>query len=513
MFKNIKISTSLISIFIIFAILQLINSGLSFSSANRSLVDFDEVVVLNQQREYLASSEEALLRARIETHRTMLHIWYKFDDKLPGLMESSEKELKHARDNFNAFLNLPTISENGRILKASVEKAGLAFLDVLDQQMAALKSRGADGFMEFNPQPYQIAYEQAFKEYIDNINAQLEKKQNEKIADYRIALLQIILGSIIVLFIVISAIIWLKKVIINPLDTLLEQFEYITNGDLSNHIHVSGKNEISKLFQFFDKMQNSLINTVHTVREASDIIVKGVQNLALVGEDLSTKTEQQAASLEQTAASMEEITQTVKLNADNARSASVLAEDTSGTAKKGGEITSTVISTMNEISESSQKIGLITNVIDSIAFQTNILALNAAVEAARAGEQGRGFAVVASEVRNLAQRSAQAAKEIKELIEDALQRVSTGASLVKNSGETMEVIVNSAVKVNAIIAEISNASDEQSKGIEQISEAVHQMDQVTQQNGTIVHTVASSTRTLEQQANNLAQAVSVFHLP
>ena len=228
--------------------------------------------------------------------------------------------------------------------------------------------------------------------------------------------------------------------------------------------------------------------------------------------DLSSRTEQQAASLEETAASMEELTATVKQNAENARQASHLALSASETAQKGGKVVDNVVQTMRDIAGSSQKIADIISVIDGIAFQTNILALNAAVEAARAGEQGRGFAVVAGEVRNLAQRSAQAAREIKSLIEDSVGRVELGSTLVESAGETMGEIVSAVTRVTDIMGEIASASDEQSRGIDQVGLAVAEMDRVTQQNASLVQESAAAAAALEEQASRLTQAVAVFRI-
>ncbi|WP_455815326.1 methyl-accepting chemotaxis protein [Pseudomonas graminis] len=259
-------------------------------------------------------------------------------------------------------------------------------------------------------------------------------------------------------------------------------------------------------------MQQSLIGTVSNVRDSSNAIYTGASEISQGNNDLSSRTEQQAASLEQTAASMEELTATVKQNAENARQASQLAKNASETAAKGGRVVEGVVKTMNEIAGSSKKIADITSVIDGIAFQTNILALNAAVEAARAGEQGRGFAVVAGEVRNLAQRSAQAAREIKTLIEDSVNRVDAGSQQVATAGETMTDIVGAVVRVTDIMGEISSASDEQSRGIDQIGLAVTEMDRVTQQNASLVQESAAASASLEEQASLLSQAVAVFKI-
>ncbi len=259
-------------------------------------------------------------------------------------------------------------------------------------------------------------------------------------------------------------------------------------------------------------MNESLARTVGTVRVGTDTIAVAAGQVAAGSRDLSSRTEQQASALEETASSMEELTSTVKQNADNARQANKLAESASNVAARGGEVIHQVVNTMDAINASSSKINDIIGVIDGIAFQTNILALNAAVEAARAGEQGRGFAVVATEVRNLAQRSAAAAKEIKGLIGDSSGKVADGSRLVAEAGATMQEIVESVRRVTDIMAEISAASQEQTAGIEQINGAVAQMDEGTQQNAALVEEAAAASASMQEQAARLAQAVAVFRI-
>ncbi|MFC7518620.1 methyl-accepting chemotaxis protein [Herbaspirillum sp. GCM10030257] len=285
----------------------------------------------------------------------------------------------------------------------------------------------------------------------------------------------------------------------------------VAAGDLSVDVQTKAGDQSSLLYAM-KKMRESLSTVVAQVRAGTDTIASASTQIASGNQDLSSRTEQQASSLEETASSMEELTSTVKQNADNARQANSLAEAASGVAAKGGEVILQVVGTMHEINDSAAKIVDIIGVIDGIAFQTNILALNAAVEAARAGEQGRGFAVVASEVRNLAQRSAAAAKEIKSLIGDSVEKVENGSKLVNEAGSTMTEIVDSVKRVTDIMAEITAASQEQTAGIEQINLAINQMDEVTQQNAALVEEAAAAAAAMQEQAGKLSEVVSVFKI-
>ncbi|MBP1208335.1 methyl-accepting chemotaxis protein [Duganella sp. 1411] len=297
-----------------------------------------------------------------------------------------------------------------------------------------------------------------------------------------------------------------------PVNRAVALAQTVAAGDLSSRIDVDSQDEIGALLQALKEMNHSLNDIVGQVRSSTDEIATATAEVATGNMDLSSRTEQQASALEETASSMEELTSTVKQNSDNARQANQLAVSAVEVARQGGAVVSDVVTTMGQINESAAKIADIIGVIDGIAFQTNILALNAAVEAARAGEQGRGFAVVASEVRNLAQRSAGAAKEIKTLINDSVERVDAGNRLVAKAGTTMTEVVASIQRVTDIMGEISSASHEQEVGIEQINQAVAEMDTVTQQNAALVEEAAAATGALEQQAAHLAQVVSVFKL-
>ncbi|MFO6420634.1 methyl-accepting chemotaxis protein [Hylemonella sp. W303a] len=323
----------------------------------------------------------------------------------------------------------------------------------------------------------------------------------------------IIIGSAVAAIVLgFAAMVLLSRSIVPPLRRAVESTKAIAQGDLNRPIDIEGRDELAQMLEALSTMQSSLSQIVRRVREGSESVSTASAEIAEGNQDLSARTESQASALQETAASMEELSSTVKQNADNARQANQLAQSASTVAVQGGEVVSQVVDTMKGISNSSKKIADIINVIDGIAFQTNILALNAAVEAARAGEQGRGFAVVASEVRNLAGRSADAAKEIKNLITESVGRVDQGTTLVDKAGQTMTEIVASIRRVTDIMGEISAASSEQSAGVSQVGEAVTQMDQATQQNAALVEEMAAAASSLKSQARELVQTVAVFKL-
>ncbi|WP_370659715.1 methyl-accepting chemotaxis protein [Massilia polaris] len=305
---------------------------------------------------------------------------------------------------------------------------------------------------------------------------------------------------------------WIIRSITRSLNGALVIAQSVAEGDLTAEVTVDANDEVGRLVAALKQMQDSLVGIVHEVRSGTDTIATAAGQIAAGTLDLSSRTEEQASSLEETASSMEELSSTVRQNADNARQANQMAVSAAAVAGKGGEVVAQVVQTMGAIDTSSRKIVDIIATIDGIAFQTNILALNAAVEAARAGEQGRGFAVVASEVRNLAQRSAVAAKEIKALIDDSVRQVDTGNKLVAEAGTTMNEVVDSVRRVTDIMSEIMAATAEQSAGIEQVNQAVGQMDEVTQQNAALVEEASAAAAAMDEQASSLLRVVSVFKL-
>ena len=331
-------------------------------------------------------------------------------------------------------------------------------------------------------------------------------------AQYQGARMMLLGTALVALLLGLFGSVWINNSIAPPLERAVAYALRIADGNLSQSIQVHSQDEIGQLMQAMQTMRDGLTQIVHDMREGAESIASEAAQIATDSNDLSARTEQQASSLQETASAMEELTSTVRQNGDNARQANQLAVSASDVAVKGGVVVDQVVTTMDSINASSKKIVDIIGVIDGIAFQTNILALNAAVEAARAGEQGRGFAVVASEVRSLAQRSASAAKEIKSLINDSVEKVESGANLVAQAGSTMTEIVASVRRVTDIMQEISSASQEQNAGIEQVNIAVGEMDTATQQNAVLVEDAAKVADMLQDHAAQQAQLVARFNL-
>ncbi|CNL00855.1 methyl-accepting chemotaxis protein [Yersinia aldovae] len=517
MFKRMKVVTSLLLVLVLFGALQLVSGGLFFNSLKNDKENFAVLQVIRQQQSVLNESWVSLLQTRNTLNRAGIR--YMMDVNHTGsgptvndLLASAKGTLGVAAERFKSYEQIPLDSQQNPDSAQKLKQTYDQYFGALTELIQLMEAGKINEFFDQPTSSFQNAFEKDYNTYLvqnDRLYASAVEDSNQSFS--------FAMGVIIAVLIAVTTVIvivWLgmQRILINPLKHLIGQIKHIANGDLTQNIEVHSHNEMGTLAASLKHMQAELITTVSHVRLGADAIYSGASEIAAGNNDLSARTEQQAASLEETAASMEQLTATVKQNAENARQASQLALSASETAQKGGKVVANVVQTMHDIAGSSQKIADITSVIDGIAFQTNILALNAAVEAARAGEQGRGFAVVAGEVRNLAQRSAQAAKEIKGLIEDSVNRVDMGSVLVESAGETMGDIVSAVTRVTDIMGEIASASDEQSRGIDQVGQAVTEMDRVTQQNASLVEESASAAAALEEQASMLTQSMSVFVL-
>jgi methyl-accepting chemotaxis protein len=412
---------------------------------------------------------------------------------------------------WEAYMATKLTTEEAKLAKLFVETRARFLQDGMSPMLTALRAGDFEAAKTINFEKIRPLYVDIRKGIADLSEVQLtEAKKEYEAAEARYKMVHVLfLGGTI--FAVLFG--WsLIRSIVDSLAQAIAATEAVARGDLTHAIRTDSKDEVGQLLQSLAAMQSSLVKVVSTVRLGSEAVSTASTEIAQGNHDLSARTEQQASALEETAASMEELSSTVKQNADNAKQANQLAQSASTVAVQGGDVVAQVVNTMKGINDSSRKISDIISVIDGIAFQTNILALNAAVEAARAGEQGRGFAVVASEVRLLAGRSAEAAKEIKQLISNSVERVEHGSALVDRAGATMTEVVNSIRRVTDIMGEISAASSEQSAGVSQVGEAVVQMDQATQQNAALVEQMAAAAGSLRGQAQDLVQAVAVFKL-
>ncbi|AST67835.1 methyl-accepting chemotaxis protein II [Kosakonia cowanii] len=517
MLTRIKIVTSLLLVLGLFGLLQLTSGGLFFNSLKQDKENFTVLQTIRQQQSTLNGSWVALLQTRNTLNRAGIR--YMMDQTnigsgatVPELMQIASTSLKQAEVNWNAYQALPRDPRQSEEAAAEIKRNYDIYHNALADLIQLLGAGKINEFFDQPTQSYQDGFEKQYVSYLQQNDRLYDAAVADSESSYGSAIWIIISVLLVVLLVIIAVWVGIKRALIAPLNHLIDNIRHIAGGDLGQRIEVQGSNEMGVLADSLRHMQGELVRTVSDVRNGANAIYSGASEISVGNNDLSSRTEQQAASLEETAASMEELTATVKQNAENARQASNLALSASETAQKGGKVVDNVVQTMRDITASSQKIADIISVIDGIAFQTNILALNAAVEAARAGEQGRGFAVVAGEVRNLAQRSAQAAREIKSLIEDSVGRVEVGSTLVESAGETMDEIVNAVTRVTDIMGEIASASDEQSRGIDQVGLAVAEMDRVTQQNASLVEESAAAAAALEEQASRLTEAVAVFRL-
>ncbi|PHM37501.1 methyl-accepting chemotaxis protein [Xenorhabdus innexi] len=516
MLGRLRISTSLYLLLMMFCVMQIISSGLSLGIIYTDQSYIERIDLGTQRRDSLGRSWTALLQTRNTLNK--IAIAQKVGqpkeqiDAMESLLKSS---LTEAEKGFSEFIYLRQVGNNEKrdALLTELDRAYQDYFNALKEMKDFLYGGDFQAFLDQPTEEYQLRMELAYKNYMQYLNKNIKETVDNAEFYYRIAV-TMFFASILMVFVVASAAHWwLKRNLLRPFANMRACFQDVAEGRLDKEVAVTTNDEIGDIFKKLRDMQRSLIKSISSVRDNTNQMYVGIQEITQGNTDLSSRTEEQAASLEETAASMEQLTVTVKQNAEHARQASALAVAASQTATKGGEQTSSVVATMDEIANSSKKISAIISVIDGIAFQTNILALNAAVEAARAGEQGRGFSVVAGEVRDLAQRSAEAAKEIKILIDESVHRVNQGSELVNHAGQTMDELVRSVNQVTDLMTEIAAASDEQSRGIHQVAQAVSQMDQVTQQNAALVEQSAAAASALEDKADTLVRTVAQFELP
>lgn len=436
-------------------------------------------------------------------------------DEMKANIAAAETRIKQSQDGFNAYMSRTVKTPADDALDNELNARYTAYINGLQPMLKFAKNGMFEAIINHeNEQAKQLdaAYNHVLLKAIELRTERARLLSEQAYQRTRLGMMFMIGAFTLALVLTLMTFMVLRRTVIQPLQQSASRIERIAAGDLTMADEPTGRSEIGRLSHHLQQMQHALQQTVGAVRQGAEEIYRGTSEITAGNTDLSSRTEQQAAAIEQTAASMEQLTATVKQNADNAHHASKLAEDASGKASRGGQMVSGVVQTMGNISTSSKKISEITAVINSIAFQTNILALNAAVEAARAGEQGRGFAVVASEVRTLASRSAQAAKEIEGLIGASVSLIEQGSEEVIAAGSTMNEIVDAVKRVTDIMLDIAATSDEQSRGIVQVSQAISEMDKVTQQNASLVEEASAAAASLEEQAARLTQAVDAFHL-
>jgi methyl-accepting chemotaxis protein len=509
-----SIRTSLTMVGIILVALTMVVGALGLTALNGASRSLDGIT--RGDLAAIHAIDEAssyLLRSRVTLDRFM-------SLNASGQAEQAKQALDRAQElygksnqSWQAYLDTPRSGvDQGQLDELAARRAAVLH-DGVDPEFAALHANNIAAYQAVVDNaitPLLVAYNNAESPVIKALQQHAMDQQSDAQAKISVMTAWIAGVSGFALLLVVGLRFALRGLIVRPLADATACFERIASGDLSEQIDVFSSNEIGRLFAGIKRMQESMAAMVKAVHSSTESIDTGAHEIAMGNTDLSQRTEQQAASLQETASSMEQLTGTVRQNAENARQASQLAVNASDIATRGGEVVGQVVTTMEGIAASSSKVVDIIGVIEGIAFQTNILALNAAVEAARAGEQGRGFAVVAGEVRSLAQRSASAAKEIKELIGDSVGKVQSGSALVGRAGTTMDEIVQAVRRVTDIMGEISAASEEQSGGIEQVNRAVVQMDEVTQQNAALVEQAAAAAASLEEQTRHLQAVVSVW---
>ncbi|UVE66873.1 methyl-accepting chemotaxis protein [Burkholderia pyrrocinia] len=516
MLHNWSIRTTLTAVGLILVCLAAAVGGLglyALDHASRSLdeiahVDLPAIHTLDDTAAHLLRSRVALDRFRTLTEAGNAAEAAKVLDRAQELYTKSNQ-------NWQAFQSIPKLGVEQALLDELTARYTTIVKEGVEPEFAAARAGDMAAYhaiADAKISPLFVAFDQTAAAVIASLQKRAEERQATTQTQISLMVVLIAAGIAIAFVVVIAIRFAMRGLIVKPLEDAIAHFERIAGGDLTQPVNVSSTNEMGRLFGGIKRMQDAVTTMVQSVHRGTESIDVGAREIATGNIDLSQRTEEQAASLQETASSMEQLTGTVRQNAENARQASQLAVNASDIATQGGEVVGQVVSTMQDIAASSGKVVDIIGTIEGIAFQTNILALNAAVEAARAGEQGRGFAVVAGEVRSLAQRSASAAKEIKQLIGDSVGKVDSGSALVARAGTTMDEIVQAVRRVTDIMGEISAASEEQSTGIEQVNRAVGQMDSVTQQNAALVEQAAAAAASLEEQTRQMKTIVSAWRV-
>ncbi|WP_345815580.1 methyl-accepting chemotaxis protein [Paraburkholderia sp. PREW-6R] len=512
MFSKIKVASGLLCVLVAFCVFQVVTVGLGFWSLTRTHDDVGDLSnIALKQVDAVNETTQHLMDARINLSRAGTRM-VRGGAEPADIVQHAREQITAADQSFAAFMNAQKTSDENNARANALAERYKKLHDALAELAQYLDANNIQAFLDQPTQSLQDAYLGESRNFVQFGDAASRASLDS--IDARMSAFRAVSVAILVVLIAGTVGVYaaLRRGVVAPLEEVGRHFDRIAQGRLDQPITDRGTNEIGRLFSGLAKMQASVARTVKTVRESADSIHLGANEIATGNADLSARTENQAASLEETASSMEELTATVRQNAEHAREANALAETALNATSRGSEVVNEVVEKMRGIAQSSDKIAEIISVIDGIAFQTNILALNAAVEAARAGEQGRGFAVVAGEVRGLAQRSAQSAKEIKTLISESVAEIQGGSTLVEHAGEAMSNVSASISRVTQMMAEISASSLEQSTGIEQVNQAVVQMDEMTQQNAALVEEAAAAASSLHQQTQQLKQAVSVFEI-
>ena len=507
-----SIRTSLTMVGVILVALTVVVGALGLTALNGASQSLDRIARGDLVAIHALDDASAyLLRSRVSLDRFNSLSAAGDTEQAKKVLDRAQELYGKSNQNWQTYLDTPKSGVDQAQLDELVARRTTLMRDGMEPEFAALRANDLAAYhaiADTKISPWFVAYDNAASAVIKSLQQLATDQQSSAQSNISLMTSLIIGVTVIALLLVLGIRFALRGLIVQPLNDATACFERIASGDLSEQINVFSRNEIGRLFAAIKRMQESMATMVTAVHSSTESIDTGAREIAMGNTDLSQRTEQQAASLQETASSMEQLTGTVRQNAENARQASQLAVNASDIATRGGDVVSQVVTTMQDIATSSNKVVDIIGVIEGIAFQTNILALNAAVEAARAGEQGRGFAVVAGEVRSLAQRSASAAKEIKELIGDSVDKVQSGSALVGRAGTTMDEIVQAVRRVTDIMGEISAASEEQSGGIEQVNRAVVQMDEVTQQNAALVEQAAAAAASLEDQTRQLQAVVN-----